>query len=359
VRITFVLPFVNLTGGIRVLLDYANWLHDEGHVVTVMYPMWPYAYHFTKRERFLEFRKQLGMTPGVEWRDVRCPLVRVPFIANRFLPLADLVLATSWPTVDSVARLHPSRGKKVHIVFHHESGTGPEHRICRTYELPFHRIALSAAVRNMVGQRFRCEVHGVVPAGIDCALFFPEPGVRRQNTVLMLYHNDLRKGAEDGIEALALLRRRCSDVAIRMCGTVRPADLPDWIQFDFHPSDADLRHLYSTSTVFLYPSRYEGFGLPPLESMACACPVVTTAVGAVPEFARDRCNALVVQPCDVRGMAACLEELLLNSALRKQLSDCGLETARRYALAQVAPLFGEALKHAVEGNSSGPMRDRA
>ena len=355
-RITFVIPFVNLTGGIRVLLNHANWLHDEGHLVTVVYPLWPYRFQLKQRDRLFEFRKQWRSAPRVEWCDLRCRLLRVPYLANRFVPPGDLVLATSWPTAHSVARLHASRGTKVHIVFHHESGTGPEHRICRTYSLPFHRIALSTSVREMVEQRFGCEIHGIVPAGVDTTLFFPDHGGRSQNTVLMLYHNDPRKGAGDGIEALALLRKRRPDVQIRMCGTVRPERLPSWIRFDFHPSDSDLRRRYSRSTVFLYPSRYEGFGLPPLESMACACPVVTTEVGAVPEFATDRCNALIVQPCDVRGMAGRLEELLLNPGLRNRLAERGLETAARYAMIRIAPLFGEALRHAFEGDSQATLR---
>src|SRR5207237_124704 len=42
VTITFVLPFLNLTGGVRVVVDFANWLHDRGHAVTIVYPTWPY-----------------------------------------------------------------------------------------------------------------------------------------------------------------------------------------------------------------------------------------------------------------------------------------------------------------------------
>jgi glycosyltransferase involved in cell wall biosynthesis len=133
-----------------------------------------------------------------------------------------------------------------------------------------------------------------------------------------------------------------------MCGTVRPERLPPWIRFDFHPSDTALRRLYSTSTVLLYPSRHEGFGLPPLESMVCGCPVVTTDVGAVPEFAVDRSNALVVQTRDVAGLADKLDELLGNPQLRTRLSARGLETAERYAFTRVAPRFGEALRRALE-----------
>ena len=349
-RITVVIPFVNLTGGIRLLLDYANCLHDEGHVVTVVYPLWPYRYHLKRKDQLLEFRKQVRTVPRIDWFNLRCRLLRVPFIVNAFLPRGDLVLATSWPTAHSVAGLDSSRGKKVYVVFHHESGTGPEERICRTYGLPFHRISFSRSVRDGIQERFGCEIHDLVPASVDTARFFPD-GERTNNSVLMLYHNDPRKGANDGIEALTLLRGRLPHVGVRMCGTVRPSGLPSWIRFDFHPSDADLRRLYSTSTVFLYPSRYEGFGLPPLESMACACPVVTADVGAVSEFAADRRNALVVQPCDVRGMANGLEELLVNPQLRMELSQRGLETVEQYALTRNASRFTEALMRAFRGES--------
>ena len=350
--ITFVIPFVNLTGGIRLLLDYANWLHDEGHRVTVVYPLWPYRYHLERRDQLLEFRKQLRTGRRIDWFDLRCRLLRVPFIANAFLPRGDLVLATSWPTAYSVASLDASRGKKLYVVFHHETGTGPEERICGSYGLPFCRMSFSRSVRDLMEGRFGCKIHALIPASVDTARFFPD-GERTNDTVLMLYHNDPRKGAHDGIQALTLLRSRLPDVRVRMCGTVRPSELPSWIPFDFHPSDADLRRLYSTSTVFLYSSRYEGFGLPPLESMACACPVVTTAVGAVCEFAVHRRNALIVQPCDVRGMAGGLEEMLLNPRLRAELSRRGLETAGQYALTRNAPLFADALIKAFRGESRG------
>ena len=345
--ITSVLPFVNLTGGVRVMLDYANRLHDEGHDVTVVYRLWPYRFHFTRGDQLSEFRRQLRMPARVEWFDLRCRLLRVPFIANTFLPRADLVLATSWPVAHDVAGLDRSRGKKIHILFHHESGTGPEERIRATYALPFHRISFSTSVRRLIEDRFACEIHDVVPAGVDTSLFFPD-GAPAEPTVLMLYHDDPRKGAADGIAALTRVRDRVPRVSVQVCGTVRPRTLPDWMRFTFHPSDRELRRVYSTATVFLYPSRDEGFGLPPLEAMACGCPVVTTDVGAVSEFCVNRCNALVVSPSDVDGLARSVEELLANAALRSQLSARGLETANRYALAHTAPLFSAALSRALQ-----------
>lgn len=343
--VTFVLPFINLTGGVRVLLDYANWLHDAGHDTTVVYPCWPYQFQYNRRQQWGEFQKHRRHDGQVSWFGLRCRLLRVPVVRTMFLPRADLVVATAWPTVHEVAGLHPSRGKKLHIVMHHESGTGPEETIRAIYRLPFHRIAFSQFVRHSIEERFGCPIRAVVPNGVDAALFFRDGRVEPRS-VLFLYHPDPRKGADDGLDALCWLKERMPNLTVRICGTVRPARLPSWMDFEFHPADATLRKRYSTSAALLYPSRYEGFGLPPLEAMACGCPSVTTPVGAVPEFAVDRQNALIVPVGRVDLMVDRLEELLRDAALRQRLSENGLRTAERWSLATVAPLFEAALEEA-------------
>jgi glycosyltransferase involved in cell wall biosynthesis len=321
-------------------------LHDAGHDTTVVYPCWPPRFQLTRQQQWHEFRKQRRSEVRVSWTTLRCRLLRVPVISPVFMPNADLVVATAWPTAHGVARLPARCGKKVHIVMHHESGTGPERRIQAIYSLPFHRIAFSGFVRDSIQSRFGCEVHQVVPNGVDTSLFFPD-GDPERRSVLMLYHPDPRKGADDGMAALTRLRVRLPDAKVHVCGTVRPPGFwPDWMPVEFFPDDATLRRRYSTATVLLYPSRYEGFGLPPLEAMACGCPSVTTDVGAVPEFAVDGENARVVRVGNIDPMVDALEEILVQHRFRDRLAAAGRQTAESWSLTRVAPLFIEALEQA-------------
>jgi glycosyltransferase involved in cell wall biosynthesis len=329
-----------------VHVDYANALVAAGHEVTIVYPTWPYRFHHRCRDQFAEWRHNIGTDAGIAWCSTDARVSRVPAIQTRFLPDADAVVAVSWPTVRDVGRLHGSRGRKVHSVMHHESGTGPEEKIRDVYRVPCYRITYAHAVAQQLREAFECEVDAIVPHGINPRVFYREPIGRQTATVLMLYHPDPRKGAADGLEALELLHRRMPDVQFDLCGTVTPPPLPSWIRFTFHPSDAELRRLYNTSTALLYPSRVEGFGLPPLEAMACGCPVVTTAVGAVPEFASDGGDAFIVAPGDSVAMADRLAMLVDDEGLRARLSAEGLKTAARYAIGQVTPMFEAALAEA-------------
>lgn len=346
--ITIVLPFINLTGGIRVLLDYANCLHDAGHRVTVVYPHWPYQFQYTRQQQWIEFRKHGRHNGHVPWFQLRCPLLRVPLVRSMFLPTADVVIAAGWAVAHDVSRLPASRGRKVLIVFHHESGTGPEAKIEAIYRMPYYRIAFSEFVRDTITNRFGCEIHDVVPNGVDTTLFYPD-GNPDPASVLFLYHPDPRKGATDGIAALQQICAERPDVRVTVLGPVRPPSPLPWPDFEFHPGDDTLRKRYSAATVLLYPSRYEGFGLPPLEAMACGCPPVTTSVGAVPEFATDGWNASVVRPGDVDGMVAGLRRQLSDAIFRSRLSEQARVTAENYALPKVAPLFERALTRAAAG----------
>lgn len=110
--------------------------------------------------------------------------------------------------------------------------------------------------------------------------------------------------------------------------------LTDRVVFAGFIDDADLPALYRTATVFAYPALYEGFGLPPLEAMACGVPVLAANTSSLPEVIGEA--GLLVDPFDVEGLAAGLEKLLGDEALRASLREKGITRAGGFTWAQAA-----------------------
>lgn len=102
---------------------------------------------------------------------------------------------------------------------------------------------------------------------------------------------------------------------------------------DYVPLD-DLPDLYRGADLFVYPSLYEGFGLPIVEAMACSVPVVTTTGGALPEIAGGA--ATLVEPKDVDAMARAMKDILSDWILAKSLRELGTARAREFSWQRTA-----------------------
>ena len=96
----------------------------------------------------------------------------------------------------------------------------------------------------------------------------------------------------------------------------------------------DLPYLYSGAEVFVYPSLYEGFGLPPLEAMACGTPTITSSTSSIPEVVGK--SALFFNPFDASQLAEALYKVLTNEELRQRLSEKGLKRARKFTWKKTA-----------------------
>jgi glycosyltransferase involved in cell wall biosynthesis len=114
----------------------------------------------------------------------------------------------------------------------------------------------------------------------------------------------------------------------------------------FVPDD-DLPTLYSCAEGFVFPSLYEGFGLPVLEAMACGTPVISSNTSSLPEVTGDA--AQLVAPDDVRGWAEAITRLAQDAALRAELRERGLRRASRFtwqaAARQTRELYRELYAH--------------
>ncbi len=125
------------------------------------------------------------------------------------------------------------------------------------------------------------------------------------------------------------------------------SSLPERVALTGYVPDEDLPALYSGAAAFAYPSFYEGFGLPPLEAMACGTPVVASASTSIPEVTGGA--AILIDPSDTEAIAHALQRLLDDGPLREKMRSAGLERSRTFEWASSARMIHKHLSEIAEG----------
>ena len=146
------------------------------------------------------------------------------------------------------------------------------------------------------------------------------------------------------------------DVKLVMTGTpsaalraeVDASHLGTSVQFLGTVNNEDLAKLYRGALGFVFPSLYEGFGLPPLEAMACGAPVLTSNVCSLPEVVGNA--GVLVDPLDVDAIANGIRILVENSDMRADLRQSGLLRAREFSWNETARRTAEVLRLALATN---------
>jgi glycosyltransferase involved in cell wall biosynthesis len=128
------------------------------------------------------------------------------------------------------------------------------------------------------------------------------------------------------LEAFALLRKERAELRLVLTGSgLEQLPAGDGVEIRGHVSGDELVRLYGTASALVFPSLYEGFGLPPLEAMACGCPVAASDAGALPEVLGDA--AAFFDPTEPEAIAAAAREVLADPS---RFADRGLARAREF-----------------------------
>jgi glycosyltransferase involved in cell wall biosynthesis len=154
-----------------------------------------------------------------------------------------------------------------------------------------------------------------------------------------------RKNYSRVIQALAQLRTEGHDLQLVIAGgkgwledemyhTLQATHMQEHVHLIGFARDEDLPALYSGAALTAFPSLYEGFGLPILESMACGTPVVTANVSSLPEVAGDA--ALLINPYDVQALTHSIRRLITDETLRSTLTQRGYEQVKQFTWAKAA-----------------------
>lgn len=167
---------------------------------------------------------------------------------------------------------------------------------------------------------------------------------------------DQRKGVDTLLKALALLKDQGLPHALALAGriegdrqypllleSIQRQGLEGAVSLLGYVPDADLPALFSACAAFVFPSLYEGFGLPPLEAMACGAPVVAVQASAVPEVVGEA--GILVPPDDAAALAEALGAIATLPELAAELREKGLARAARFswprAAAQTLDIYRE------------------
>lgn len=124
---------------------------------------------------------------------------------------------------------------------------------------------------------------------------------------------------------------------------VNELDLIDYVIFTGYVDDKDVPLLMNGAAAFCFPSLYEGFGMPPLEAMACGTPVITSNTSSLPEVVGDA--AILVNPLSVDDISNAIKLVTKDDKLRQQLSEKGLVQCQKFSWEKSAKLFLETINN--------------
>jgi len=199
---------------------------------------------------------------------------------------------------------------------------------------------LIAVVYNAAGPEFYPISEPAVKASVKARY-----GIRRDAFILSGGGSEPRKNIMRLVEAFGRTPRLREKLNLVVVGgmergaeaistAVRRHGLESAIIFPGHVPLEDLRALYSACSLFVFPSLYEGFGMPVLEAMACGAPVVSSNASSLPEVVGDA--ALLVDPLDVEGLDAAMTRVVEDTALREDLRKRGALRVKVFSWEQSA-----------------------
>jgi glycosyltransferase involved in cell wall biosynthesis len=171
----------------------------------------------------------------------------------------------------------------------------------------------------------------------------------KQNYIISVGSIDPRKNIKSLIRAWGLIKPKIrKNYKLLIIGgeykifRKEKIKLEENIIFTGYLSDDELIKTYKTASLFVYPSFYEGFGIPPLEGMACGCPCVVSNAASLPEVCGD--SAYYVNPYDVEDIARGIEIVLSDEKLRENLVKKGFENIKRFSWQRSAKEVLEIMK---------------
>lgn len=317
-HIVYVMSHVGICGGVKIIFEHTNRLLKLGARVSIVS-------HF----------------PKPDWFPIKAAYYQVPFDIElaKGIPFCDVIVTTYWdhiqPCIETgIAPVIYFEQGDYHLYDYASMNPKLEHFVQTQLQLPEYVITVSNIASDSL-KKYYDRKSLVFPNAIDenCFKLSGERYIHNKPYILMMGEEySSFKGLDDIIKAFELLKQDGFDLDLLWITPYQPTGkLTSSVSAYFvNPTQKEIANLYRGAEVYISGSHYESFPLPPLEAMACGCPVISTGNQGVLEYAIHSENALICKISDPYDLAEKTRALLSNSELKHGLVEKGLQTASNF-----------------------------
>ena len=344
--ISFLLPNYGYypIGGFRIIYQLANKLVRRGYNVKLVHTAsvrdWP-------RRPLGWIRTIMGKSNAYDWFcfEPQVDRIFVSSLDERNIPDADVIVATSFETSKYMMRYGVSKGRKLYYVQGIETWSASISKVVDSWKYPCRKLVISSEIIDTMN-KFCVEDIVYLPNPIDLSVYHcNEKNIfQMENCLIMMCSSDTNKDTSTGISVIYKVIERHPRLKVKAFGVCkRPKELPEACEYYCNPKQDTLIHeIYGKGTIFLCTSVYEGWGLPPMEAMACGCAVVTTDCGGIRNFCDEGVNASICNVGDADALAGAVSELINDRKKRIMYIEAGLKRMRDFDMDSYVKRFIDA-----------------
>lgn len=353
-KISIVMRFHDDTasGGRKIIYEYANYLAEKGHNVEITFladtPYKQRKFNFVKHAvRLAEFFRRKSSQKSLTWFDLNASIrlnANYSLKKNTFKN-RDIIIATDFGIALNVSRKVEELEKIIYFIQADEKLFSEKKIVDAAWELPIQKIVVSSWLYDMVRKHDNKVI--LVKNYVKTESFYIEkPVEERGHVISLLNHPSTSKDVLTGIKALKIVHDKFPDLKVIFFGNPnRPNDLPECFEYIQKADEKVLRsNIYNQSSIFLFTSRSEGWGLVATEAMASGAALVSTRNGGVNDFGIDGETALLSDVGDFKDLANKIIRLLENDDMRIKLAKNGANLVNTLTFESSANEFEKVLE---------------
>ena len=338
--ISFLFPVngKNLSGGLKVVCEYANRFAAAGYDVHIVYAGSIFYAKKTIRFKLSGIVRYLQTLFGgyscKEWfpLDDRVKEHWAFSLNQRHVPQTDVYVATAPYTAMYLNEYDIDESRKFYFIQGYENWGGvTDEKLRETYHYPSTKIVISRWLQRILAEEGQEAIF--IPNGFDFSKFKLLTPIEKKDkfSVTMVYHSMQLKDCDLGFRTMEIVHQKYPQLHVRLFGLPeKPANLPDWYSYNQRPDAKTHCRLYDESAIFIATSRSEGWGLTVGESMLCGCAVCCTDIDGYKEMAVDNENALISPVGDAEAMAANVIRLIEDNQLRCSIAENGCKCIQQF-----------------------------